>query len=270
MRYTVAETAWGPHVVPTNDVNVALALKAYGEFSIHQAALLFKMLKPGDVALDIGANIGAMALPMLHAVGPTGRVIAFEPQEPLARACHATLVLNASNPRSFEVRQCALGAEPGSLVVPPVDYDAPANNFGCVELEKDGPGTVVPVNKLDLLDLPRVNVIKIDAEGMEGDVIAGGERLIAHDRPFMLVENDRGAKYLALIAQIEALGYDCYWFVTRLFNPDNLNGFKTDIYPPNCGSIDMVCCPKGEPLPDFLAGLPAATEANAKAFSFAR
>jgi FkbM family methyltransferase len=270
MQLKLADTVWGPHVVPANDVNVGLALLMYGEFSVSQAACLFKLLKPGDVALDIGANIGALSLPMLHAVGPTGRVICFEPQPKLARVLSATLALNAEHPDQYEVRQCALGAAPGTLMVPPVDYDAEANNFGCVELAKDGPGTEVSVRMLDLSNVPPARVVKIDAEGMEREVLLGAEAYIRAHKPILMVENDREAKYLALIAQVEELGYDCYWFVTALFNPENSKGDARDIYGPDAGSIDMLCFPKGEHLPDFLAGLPQATEANAAGFTFSR
>jgi FkbM family methyltransferase len=241
----------------------------YGEFSLHQAAVLFKLIRPGDTVLDIGANVGAMALPMMHAVGPAGCVHAFEPQLPLARALHATLALNAAHPRNFVVHNVGLGREPGTMHVPPVDYDAPHNNFGCVELAAQGDAPV-RITVLDHMDLPRVRLIKVDVEGMERDVIAGARRLLAQDRPILLVENDRKAQYLDLIADITALGYECYWFVTRLFNPENFKRQAYDIYPPDCGSIDMLCFPEGEPLPDFLTGLPQATEENAAGFTFAR
>lgn len=265
MQYAVADTAWGPHVVPTNDLNVGHALMLYGEFSISQAATLYRLLRKGDTALDIGANIGALALPMLHAVGPTGRVICFEPQLPIARACQATLALNAESPDQFEVRQVAVGGAPGTLHVPPLDYDADINNFGCAAMVAAG-GTPVRVVMLDHLVLPRVRLVKIDAEGMESEVIAGAREFLARDRPVMMVENDHKAKYPALIAQIEAAGYDCYWFLTPLFNPKNLRGQEHDIYAPGAGSIDMLCFPKGEALPDFLPNLPRATEEFAEQF----
>jgi FkbM family methyltransferase len=269
MKLAVAATVWGPHVVPFNDRNVAGALLLYGEYSLRQCAVLYKLLRPGDVALDIGANIGATALPMMRAVGPTGRVIAFEPQAPLARVCHATLALNADSPSQFEVRQAGVGRAPGTMHVPLVDYDAEANDFGCVELVADG-GTPVRILVLDHLFLPRVNLIKIDAEGMEADILAGAEQLIRRDKPVLMVENDRGAKWRGLVAQIEALGYTVYWLATLLFNPENSRGCTTDIYDPNGGSLDLLCFPTGTALPDFLTGLPLATEANATGFSFAK
>lgn len=268
MKVALADTVWGPHLVPANDVNVGLALLLYGEFSVSQAVALCKMLRPGDTAIDVGANIGALSLPMLKAVGPTGRVICFEPQPPLAKLLRATLALNAANPASYHVYNCALGAEPGELTVPPVDYNAEANNFGCVSLAADGKGARVPVETLDavMAGMEPVRLIKIDVEGMETEVIAGARALLSRDRPILLVENDRGAKYLALIEQIEAIGYDCYWFLTPLFNPENAGGEKRDIYSLDCGNVDMICLPKGEPLPDCFPELPRATKEYAEQY----
>lgn len=270
MRLALADTVWGAHIVPFNDLNVGHALLRYGEYSLSQAVVACRMLRPGDTVLDIGANIGAMALPMMLTVGPTGRVICFEPQAELARLCAATLALNAEDLRQFAVRTAGVGREPGEMHVPPVDYAAEANNFGCVSLAAAGKRPVKIV-ALDLLDLPRVNFMKIDVEGMESDVIAGAARLIAQDRPVIMVENDREDRYEALIEQVTALGYDCYWLVTPLFNPDNARGDKTNVYAEDCGSIDMLCLPAGTPLPAEVPDLPRATkEFAAKWIRFAK
>lgn len=270
MRLALADTVWGAHIVPFNDVNVGHALLRYGEYSLSQVVAACRMLRPGDTALDIGANIGAMALPMMLTVGPTGRVICFEPQLALSRLCAATLALNADHSGQFSVRTVGVGREPGEMYIPPVDYAAEANNFGCVSLAVAGK-LPVKVVKIDNLDLPRVRFMKIDVEGMESDVIAGAARLIAQDRPIIMVENDREDRYEALIAQVTALGYDCRWLVTPMFNPDNARGDKTNVYADDCGSIDMLCFPEGSPLPDDLPDLPRATkEFAAKWIRFAK
>lgn len=270
MKLALADTVWGAHIVPFNDLNVGHALLRYGEFSLSQALVAARLICLGDTVLDIGANIGAMALPMMRAAGPTGRVICFEPQYELARLCAATLALNAEDQRQFAVRNVGVGREPGEMHVPPVDYAAEVNNFGCVELAAAGK-LPVKIVALDHLDLPRVNFMKIDVEGMESDVIAGAARLIAQDRPVIMVENDREDRYEALIEQVTALGYDCYWLVTPLFNPDNARGDKANIYAEDCGSIDMLCFPEGSPLPDDFPDLPRATkEFAAKWIRFAK
>jgi hypothetical protein len=64
-------------------------------------------------------------------------------------------------------------------------------------------------------------LIKIDVEGMEGEVIAGAVRTIRQFRPLLYVENDREEKSAALIQQIMDLDYRLYWHLPPLFNPQN-------------------------------------------------
>lgn len=266
MEHTVVDTVWGPHVVPVNDYNVAYALMRYGEFSIHQAVCLYRLIKPGDTVVDIGANIGAMALPMMLAAGTTGRVVCFEPQAEMARMLEATLAANAEDGR-YTVHVCGLGREASTLYLSPINYDAPVTNFGCVHLVPEG-DIAVPVAALDDFPFESLSVIKIDAEGMEPEIIAGAERTIRQHKPIMMVENDRQGEYMALIAQIEALGYECYWFVTPLFNPKNSKGDTKDIYLPHSASVDILCFPQGMPMPDYLTKLPRATAEWAKRLNF--
>src|SRR5262249_49184020 len=63
-----------------NDMYVGRSFDLYGEFSEEEALLFEQVSRPGDVVMDIGANIGAHTLVMAKRVGPTGKVLAFEPQ----------------------------------------------------------------------------------------------------------------------------------------------------------------------------------------------
>ena len=54
------------------------SLATYGEYSEGEVAVFNKVLKPGDVAIDVGANIGALTIPMARLVGENGCVYAFE------------------------------------------------------------------------------------------------------------------------------------------------------------------------------------------------
>src|SRR4051794_21224650 len=62
------------------DQYVGRSFDLYGEFSEGETALFAQVLKPGMTAIDAGANIGAHTVYFAKAVGPEGRVHAFEPQ----------------------------------------------------------------------------------------------------------------------------------------------------------------------------------------------
>jgi hypothetical protein len=99
---------------------------------------------------------------------------------------------------------------------------------------------IIPV---DALGLARCHLIKIDVEGMEGEVLAGAAATIARHRPVLYVENDRRAKSAALITQILSLGYELFWHLPPLFNPDNFFRHSTNVFG-NIVSYNMLGVPR--------------------------
>jgi len=121
---------------------------------------------------------------------------------------------------NVHVHLSAVGSEPGEIVVPAFDYTQPAN-FGALALGQWSQGERVPMVTVDGLGLRDCHLIKVDVEGMEGEVLAGAEETIRRCRPVLYVENDRREKSAALIEHLFRLDYRLYWHRPRLFNPDN-------------------------------------------------
>lgn len=138
-------------------------------------------LSPGDLALDIGANLGGYTYEMARLCGC---VIAFEPNPTIARAL-AGLALSG-----VEVRRMCVGASTttADLHVPHGQRHVLASLRSDVVSGQDATTVPVKVVALDDLDLPKVRFIKIDVEGAEEDVLAGGMGLIERDRPTLLIE----------------------------------------------------------------------------------
>lgn len=214
----------GVFLYNANDVYVGRALECYGEYGEHETALLCRLLRPGDAVVEVGANIGAITVPLAKAVGPAGKVLAFEPQPMVFHTLCANLALNAlENACAYPY---ALGIHQGYTGMPRMDY-AVANNFGGVSLPAgdaltQGGYLPVPSVRLDevCLDMaPRL--LKIDVEGMECEVLQGAERLIRRSRPLLYAENDRLDRSAELIRLLRRLDYRLYWHTPPLFNPDN-------------------------------------------------
>lgn len=131
------------------------------------------------LALDIGANVGLWSRDLAKAFG---RVIAFEPVSDF-RDC---LVKNVPAP-NLEVRGCALGEEDTSI-----NMIITAENTGHshVDISTMGRGTT-PMYRLDSLELPRIDYIKIDCEGYENTILRGAQQTIMRDRPVMVVEHKK-------------------------------------------------------------------------------
>jgi FkbM family methyltransferase len=131
------------------------------------------------LALDIGANVGLWSRDLARAFA---RVIAFEPVSDF-RDC---LIKNVPA-TNLEVRGCALGEEDTSI-----NMIITAENTGHshVDTSTMGHGTT-PMYRLDSLELPKIDYIKIDCEGYENTILRGARQTIMRDRPVMVVEHKR-------------------------------------------------------------------------------
>jgi FkbM family methyltransferase len=129
------------------------------------------------LALDIGANVGLWSRELTQVFD---RVIAFEPVAEF-REC---LLKNVPAP-NLEVRGCALGAEDTAI-----DMIITAENTGHshVNTATMGQGSI-PMHRLDSLDLPQIDYIKIDCEGYENIILRGARETILRDRPIMVIEH---------------------------------------------------------------------------------
>lgn len=141
--------------------------------------LIVPLLKAGDWAIDAGAALGDHAVPYARAVGQTGKVLAFEPNPDFAQCLR-------HNTRQFPwvtVAEGALGEQPGmvSLVRNP--------NVGASHVESGG---VIPMVKLDSINLQRCDFLKADVEGWELPLMRGAAKMIGRCRPKMLLEMQAG------------------------------------------------------------------------------
>ena len=249
------EARHGRFYVLDTDEYVSQSLKAYGEWTEAEIALLRQLLRPGDNVADIGANLGSHTIPFAKAVGPQGRVFAFEPQLEIFELLSRNLSINELSDAA-RLHNAACGAEPGTLQLPLVDYGRRAN-FGGVNvraLERagrgagSGPGHAVPIVRLDdVLDIPRLRLIKIDVEGMEREVLLGAESTIARLRPFLYVENETPDESPALLRALLDLDYVLFWHVVPFFDADNYRGKADDIFG-GLGCVNVFCAPREIPL----------------------
>ncbi len=222
------------------DRYVGRSLDLYGEFSAGETDLFRHILRPGRSVLDIGANIGAHTVFFSQAVGPSGQVVAFEPQRVLFNTLCANLALN--HLENVQARRTALGAQPGTASVPQADV-AVEGNFGAVSLADGAPGEPVPQTSIDSLRLKACHLIKLDVEGMEGEVLSGAVKTLKRFRPTLYVENDRREKSPRLIEQLAAQGYRLYWHLTPLFKQDNYFRNSENVFG-NTLSCNLLCLPR--------------------------
>lgn len=156
-----------------------------------ETQFVLSQLDSGDCFLDVGANIGWFSVLAGHKVGPTGRVVSFEPRPDLFRRLRDTIAANGMRDRC-KLHGVALGDAETEMVIAAVPNEHnPGHSFLVreVALAEEVPYGRVKVCRLDDLDIDRlVNLIKIDVEGAEGMVLRGAQNFLRRDRPFIVSE----------------------------------------------------------------------------------
>jgi FkbM family methyltransferase len=191
--FTVVESAYGRFVINRHALHQADALiktgRTHMESDLQQILAIVRSLPKDAIAIDAGANIGVVAVPMAQALkSGGGGVIAYEPQRMLFYALCGTAALN--DLRNLYAYNQAVGAKNDWITVPDLDYGA-AQDFGQLSLvggDPSAPGDRVPVATIDGLELPRLDFLKIDVEGMELDVLKGGEQTLRAHQPWCWIE----------------------------------------------------------------------------------
>jgi len=160
----------------------------YGTWEHEVVSVISEKVKPGMVALDIGAQSGFYSLMLSKLVGPKGRVIAFEPLPANFRMLEENVALNGAT--NIQTQHQAVGEHSGEgdMEVPDPEDSLVAGPI----MASDPRGTMrVPTVSLDDFFLEhgtRVDFIKMDVEGAEGEVLRGARRTLEIYHPPMMVE----------------------------------------------------------------------------------
>jgi FkbM family methyltransferase len=169
-----------------------------------ECALLPRFVRGGDLVVDLGVNFGQYAARLARLVGPSGRVVGFEPV-PAAFAIARRVVRSPQ----VEIHGVAVSDHDGYVDMTLRADDDGVPNFGLSTVTTSaaaGAETIrVGACRLDTWFKHRtqpVAFIKCDIEGHELEALAGGLELIEADRPTMLIESGRGnrARLAALVA----------------------------------------------------------------------
>src|SRR5476649_1287571 len=163
-----------------------------GRYEQEEIRFVRRELKPGDSAIDVGGHIGFFTMHMAAAVGPEGRVYAFEPLDSNASLLERSIAENGFDDR-VRFQRAAVGAAPGTATL---TFPAETLNSGGAYLLQDGTAALtgnqkkaVPLVALDALELRRpVRFIKMDVEGAEPQVLRGAARILREDKPVILSE----------------------------------------------------------------------------------
>jgi FkbM family methyltransferase len=223
----LVRTVWGGRLlVPGDDLSHMPELVSHGTYDVPLTSFIQREIRPGDVVVDVGANIGIFTILAGYQVWEHGRVLAYEASPQNIEVLRDNVALNWLSDR-IEVVPRAAGAEDGTL-----PFLAPRRFGGGGSLQPiehllatdDRRDTIdrleVEVEPLDarLGGLERIDLIKIDVEGGEEQVFAGMQRVLASEATrrvtFELSRQLLGADWAAFSARLRALGEAGWTFAT--------------------------------------------------------
>jgi FkbM family methyltransferase len=214
LAFVLASTDHGTMIVNRLDyrvldanrgIGVGLNLLERGHFDPEEVKLALNLLMTrrrlygdGVVAIDCGANIGVHSIEWAKSMTGWGSVLSIEAQERIYYALAGNIAIN--NCFNAVAINAAVSSESGTLTIPTPNYLVPGS-FGSLELRQRSSNefigqaidytqntATVPKLALDQLNLPRVDFIKIDIEGMELEALEGAKETIDRTHPIMLIE----------------------------------------------------------------------------------
>jgi len=183
-----ARTTFGMEIVGNTADTIQKFICYFGVWEPNLTAWIAERLRPGDVFVDVGANIGYFSLLASRVVGPEGRVVAIEASPEVFGLLRRNLELNATR----NVRAVNVAISDGEACVQL--YSAPGHDSGRTTAAQSWAEEqhFTASSKVRALPLPAVlheeeiraaRVIKIDVEGYEWQVVSGMAEMLKACRP---------------------------------------------------------------------------------------
>lgn len=196
------------------DRHVSLRLREEGVWEPYESSLLLSLLRPGDVFIDAGANIGYFSVLAASVIGPRGRVFAFEPDPDNFRLLEANAALNDMADCITPV-QAALSERAGEgRLYLSTDNLGDHQVFAGDDVRDSVAVAMLPGSDFLAGKVERIDLVKVDTQGAEYQVIAGLLPLLASQAtpPRLIVEltphalRQAGASGRALVELLATLG----------------------------------------------------------------
>lgn len=212
----------GQAYVPTQDY-VGRSMKYFGDLDPKVSDIVDKVVRQGDTCIDVGANLGLVSLRMAERAGPNGLIHAFEPQPQMIEYLMATLSRRTT--QNIALHQIGLGRERGTLTL-----SVPSGNAGRATMMASESPTddtfevdVIPLTEfMETQERGNVALVKIDVEGFESEVIAGGAGFFETSPPWVVLLEEHapvdGPTLPRALELLVSLNYEIFAIPKTLFS----------------------------------------------------
>ena len=229
----------GVYNILKKDSYICKSLLEYGEWSELEIDLYKDIIKTNDIIIEVGSHIGSHTVPLSKIV-KEGRLYAFEPQLLLFNLINKNIKEN--NIHNTKIYLEAVSNKEETIKLNQVDYEKLYTNNNEINsggidfknLVSNNDGYKINVVTLDnkFKHLEKLDFVKIDAEGNEFEILEGSKYLINKFHPIIYFEFIPGKdpNTLNSINFLDSFGYVFYSHITPLFNIDNFNKNKVNIF----------------------------------------
>ena len=172
-----------------------------GTYEREQTEFFRNELRPGGTVVDIGAHVGYYTLLSAELVGPTGKVVAFEPNPRNFAFLRRHVTINRCH--NVDVEQLAVADRSGAE-----GFQAGAGS-GTGRLVEAGGLSVrtVTVDEFCGARALRPTAMKIDVEGAELRVLRGAKAILERDRPVIFLSTHGAQVHAECLRLLTDLGY---------------------------------------------------------------
>ena len=190
----------------TRDLGLTPHIATHGIWEADVEAVLGRLLRPGHLVAEVGANMGYHTLAMAEAVGPSGHIDSFEANPAVLPLLRATLAVNGLD-GVVTLHPAAALDSPGE-----VEFSSDPDHIGSGHVALEGEAANysrqvrVPSVTLDavLAGIPALDLLRMDAEGSEPQVLRGAAALLNRS-PTLRIVTEWSAPMMAVRCDLPAL-----------------------------------------------------------------
>ena len=239
----------GLFLVHTTDEWVGRLLTLTGQYCEQELAMLSCLDIRNSKVIEIGAYIGALSVPLAKYLdGNNSELICYEPQLQIAQILIANFALNALN--NFEVRALAVGDRGGVAYTKKQKYEELGSFhraiFSDIHTILDDALLAAPMVCLDedFYGVEEcISLIKIDADGMELQILQGASVLIRSAEPYLYFRNVSPENWSAVLRHVSNLGYQLFLDLPYIASQKNYFEYKISAEAERMVAVNVLAIP---------------------------